>query len=185
MIAIAPRELTPADLLAMPESERFELVDGELVEKAVSALSSFVEGSVYFKLRSFCDAHGTAVVFPSSNGIQCFPGQPNKVRRPDVAVFKKERFTSEHFGEGFVSIAPDLAVEVISPNDEASEVNKKVEEYLAAGVALVWVIDPVNEIAYVHRKDGSVAKLHRVDTLDGEDLLPGFQCKLVDVLATA
>jgi Uma2 family endonuclease len=118
----------------------------------------------------------------STNGIRCFPDQPLKVRKPDVSVYKKERFTREHLMEGFVSIPPDLAVEVVSSNDEYAEVNEKVEEYLAAGVALVWVIDPENELVYIYRADGSVARLRKHDELSGENVIPGFTCKVAELL---
>lgn len=181
MATVEARVYTPDDLLKMPDANSIELVNGELVEKPVSALSSFVEGRIFAKINDHCEAAKTHLAFPSSNGIRCFPDEPNKVRKPDVSVFKKDRFTLEHFLEGFVTIAPDLAVEVISTNDEAAELNEKIEDYLGAGVPLVWVIDPENEIAFIHRKDGSVTKLHKHDALTGEDVLPGFTCIVGDL----
>ena len=181
MATVQAKTYTPADLLAMPDSSSIELVNGELVEKPVSALSALVEIRLSTKLQNFCDAPKTAVVLSSTNGIQCFPDQPNKVRKPDISVYMNERFTRAHLMEGFVSIAPDLAVEVVSINEEVADLNEKIEEYLAAGAALVWVIDPENEIAIVHRKDGSIAKLHKNDELSGEDILPGFTCKLAEL----
>lgn len=178
MSTVAARKYTPADLLAMPDNKGLELVDGEVVEKPVSALSAYVEVKICRKLDSYCEAKDFGVVLSSTNGIQCFHDAPNKVRRPDVSVYKKERFTREHMLEGWVSIAPDLAVEVISTNDEAAELNEKVEDYLDAGIPLVWVIDPENEIAMIHRQDGSVAKLHKNDELSGENILPDFTCKI-------
>jgi Uma2 family endonuclease len=77
--------------------------------------------------------------------------------------------------------ATGTALLVISHHDEFGEITEKMEEYLAAGVPLVWVIDPENEIAYVHRKDGSVTKFKRDDELSGEDVLNGFRCKLADL----
>jgi Uma2 family endonuclease len=165
----------------MPDSNNIELVNGELVEKPVSVLSALVEGNIFAKVKNFCDAQQIAVVLPSTNGIQCFSDDPNKVRKPDVSVFKKERFTRERLMEGWLSIAPDLAVEVVSSHDEFAEVTEKVEEYLGAGVPLVWVIDPENELVYIHRKDGSVAKLHKNDDLSGENILPGFTCKVAEL----
>jgi Uma2 family endonuclease len=185
MSMVQTQSFTPADLLAMPDSSGVELVDGNLVEKPVSALSAFVETKILTRLENFCDARKTAVVLSATNGIQCFPDQPNKVRKPDVSVYKKERFTREHLLEGFVSIAPDLAVEVVSTHDEFAEVVEKVEEYLAAGISLVWVIDPQNEIVYIHRKDGSVTKLHKTDVLLGEDVLPEFTCRVAELFPEA
>jgi len=178
MSAIQTRLYTPENLLAMPDNNNVELVNGELVEKPVSALSAFVEVKMSRKLDAFCETHSAGIVLSSTNGIQCFPDKPRKVRRPDVSVYKKGRFTREHLLEGFVSIAPDVAVEVVSTNDEFAELTEKVEEYLAAGVPLIWVIDPENEI---HRKDGSVTKVHKSDKLSGEDVLPGFTCRLGDL----
>jgi Uma2 family endonuclease len=172
---------SPADLLAMPDSNHIELVDGQLVEKPMSVLSALVEANILTQVKQFCDAHKVALVFPSSNGIQCFPGQPNKVRKPDVSVFKKERFTREHLMEGFISIAPDIAVEVVSSHDEYAEIVEKVEEYLSAGVQLIWIIDPVNEVVHIYRADNSVARLRKNDELTGENVLPGFTCKVADL----
>ena len=165
----------------MPDANGIELVDGELVEKPVSVLSAFVEGKMYLKLGNFCEAHKTGIVLTSTNGIQCFPWDARKVRKPDVSFFKRERFTPEHFLEGFLSIAPDLAVEVISSHDEFAEMTEKIEDYLAAGIPLVWIIDPENEIAYIHRIDGSITKLRKNDELDGENIIPGFRCKLAEL----
>jgi Uma2 family endonuclease len=144
-----------------------------------------VEVNISSRLHAFCEAHKFGVVLSSTNGIQCFPDQPRKVRKPDVSVYKKGRFTREHLMEGFVSIAPDLAVEVVSSNDEFAELIEKIEEYLATGVPLIWVIDPENEIAFIHRKDGTVTKLHKSDDLSGEDVLPGFACRLGDLFPDA
>jgi len=181
MATVQARTYTPADLLAMPDSSGVELVDGNLVEKPMSVLSALVEAKILSKLTVFCDGHKMGVVLSATNGIQCFPNEPGKVRKPDVAFVKRERFTQEHLNEGFLSIAPDLAVEVVSTNDEVEDLNEKVEEYLAAGIPLVWIIDPANAIVIIHRKDGSVAKLHRNDELSGEDVLPGFTCKVADL----
>ncbi len=185
MSTVQSRIYTPADLLAMPDANGIELVNGELVEKPVSALSAFVEVKVSRKLDAFCDAHNTGVVLSSTNGIQCFPWDPRKVRKPDVSFFKRERFTADHLLEGFLSIAPDLAVEVISSHDEFAEMMEKIEDYLAAGIPLVWIIDPENELAYIHRIDGTVTKLRKTDELDGENILPGFRCKLAELFPGA
>ncbi len=182
MSIVQTKPITPAELLAMPDSNNLELVGGELVEKPVSVLSALVESKMHVRLGGFCDAHKTGVVLSSTNGIQCFPDEPNKVRKPDISFVKRERFSLEHLREGFLSIAPDLAVEVISSHDEFAEITEKVEEYLAAGVALVWVIDPENRLVYIHRRDGSVTKLRESDELSGENVIPGFACKVAELL---
>jgi Uma2 family endonuclease len=177
----AKREITPAELLARPDAADFELVDGELLERNVSVLSSQVEGIVHNKLFNFSREKDCGEVWPSSNGYQCFPDAPKKVRRPDVSFVRRERFSPEYFREGFLTIHPDLAVEVVSPNDTAYEVDEKVEEYLAAGVSLVWVVNPETRIVEVHRKDRTVTKLYENDELSGEDILPGFHCQVASL----
>jgi Uma2 family endonuclease len=181
MSTVAEKTYTPADLLAMPESAGVELVNGCLVEKPVSVLSTIVEARIIGRVSTYCYAQQLGEVFTSSIGIQCFPDEPKKIRKPDFGFVKRARFTAEHLREGFLSIAPDLTGEVVSTHDEVSELNEKIEEYLGVGVQLVWVIDPLNEIVTVHRADGTVTKLHKNDVLSGENVVPGFQCKVAEL----
>ncbi len=80
--------------------------------------------------------------------------------------------------EGYAELAPDLVVEVLSPGDRAGELLAKVGDFLAAGTRLVWVVDPRRREARVFRPDGSVAVIDQEGELDGEDVVPGFTCKL-------
>ena len=89
--------------------------------------------------------------------------------------------TPEVWEQGHVLIYPDLAVEVVSPNDLAYETQEKVEEYLRAEVPLIWVIYPQDHVVLVYRKDGSTARLCDGDELSGEDVVPGFSCRVHDL----
>jgi Uma2 family endonuclease len=80
--------------------------------------------------------------------------------------------------KGHVRIAPDLAVEVVSPRDLAPELDEKLEDYRKAGVRLVWVISPESRTVTIYRGDGSVSRLHEDDVLSGEDVIPGFRCEV-------
>jgi Uma2 family endonuclease len=106
------------------------------------------------------------------------------VRKPDVSLVLRDRLTAEQLEEGFLTIAPDLAIEVVSPNDSAYEVEEKVQEYLSAGVRLVWVVYPPTRTVHIHRADRSTAVLSSGDELNGEDLLPGFTCHTGDLFAS-
>jgi Uma2 family endonuclease len=109
-------------------------------------------------------------------GYQCFPASPEKIRRPDVSFIAKERLSKDLLAHGYIYIAPDLAVEVLSPNDLAYEVDQKVDEYLSAGVRLIWIVNPEKRTVTIHRPSGTVTKLNDQDVVDGEDVLPGFRC---------
>ncbi len=182
MSTIAPkRVVTPADLLAMPDAAFYELVDGELVERNVSALSSRVEGIIFSLLNVHCQAPNAGITWPSSLGCRFYPNDPDKVRRPDVTFVRRDRFSPEYYRDGFLTFRPDLVVEVISPNDNATEVDEKIEEYLAAGIPLVWEVNPQTRLVQAHRKDGSASRLHPSDELTGEDVLPGFHCRVAEL----
>jgi Uma2 family endonuclease len=83
---------------------------------------------------------------------------------------------------GYADVAPDLAVEVLSPDDRAGEVLAKVSDWLRAGCQLVWVIDPDRRVARVYRADGSESLTSGGAALDGEDVLPGFTCRVEDLV---
>jgi Uma2 family endonuclease len=173
---------TPADLLTMPEAERFELVDGNLVERNVGVNSGLVELELASQLLQFCKSHGLGLVWGPSTGIQCFSNR-NTVRKPDAFFVRRERIQSGWGAAGFVPVAPDLAVEVISPGDLASEVDRKVNEYLNVGVRLVWIVHPEAKYVVIRRINGTMAILGEADSLDGEDVVPGFRLPLKSLLS--
>ena len=182
MSTVQTKIYTPEDLLAMPDSCGVELVNGNLVEKPVSVLSGLVVARTSRLLDAYCHSHRLGVVLSSSNGLQCFPNDPDNIRKPSLTFVKRERLSQKHLREDFLTIAPDLAVEVVSAHDQASGLNERVEEYVGAGIPLVWVIDPLNEIIMIHRGDGSTAKLRRHDRLSGEGIVPGFECTVAELL---
>lgn len=185
MHATATQTLTPDDLLAMPDGKGFELVDGELVELNVSTLSSWVGGRTYRVLANHIEAHALGLIWPADNALRCFPGEPGKVRRPDVCFVGRDRSSPDLLAEGFLRVVPDLVVEVISTNDLARDLERKVEEYLDAGVRLVWVVDPDTRTVRIHRGDGSAARLRQDDDLSGEAVVPGFSCRVRDLFPSA
>jgi Uma2 family endonuclease len=176
----------PEDLLTMPDGDRFELVDGQLVERNMSKWSSYVAGTMHHLLRSHNDAHRFGWVYPEGTSYQCFPGAPKQVRRPDVSLIRLERISpDEAMSDGHLRIAPDLAVEVVSPNDLAYEIDEKVDEYEAAGVKLIWIVNPETKAVRVHRDDGTVTVLREKDELNGENVVPGFRCRIADLFLPA
>jgi len=99
---------------------------------------------------------------------------PDTVRAPDVAFVRRERVLAAGRVTGYWSGAPDLVVEVISPNDLYTEVEEKVAECLEHGARLVFVLNPRRRTVAVHRPDRPLRTLTVDDTLDGEDVVPGW-----------
>lgn len=169
---------TPEDLLRMPDHKDYELVDGQLLERHVSIESSRVGTRIAIALGIGAAKTGEATVFAVEMGYQCFPDDRMRIRKPDVSLIRRDRLSDVTEDAGYMPIPADLAVEVISPNDTWYEVSRKVEEYLAAGFKLVWVVDPATRVVTIHRADGTVAKLHESDEITGESALPAFRCRV-------
>jgi Uma2 family endonuclease len=182
MAAVAEKTLlTPDDLLALPDQKRYELVDGELVERHVSVESSWIGCKISRLIGNHVDDHRIGWVFGADNGCQCFKDLPNTVRKPDVTFVSAGRMTWDDFSEGWLQIVPDLAVEVISPNDLADELEVKIQLFHKAGVPLIWVVSPSSRTVRVIRHDGSFAFLGEGDELSGEDIIPGFVCPVSSI----
>ena len=179
MSAIAEARYSAADLLKMSDGDRFELVNGELVEKNMGWESSRIGLRLARFLDAHCDSHQLGWVNGPDAGYRCyeeaFPDDPDRIRKPDVSFIRLERLSPNDRPEGHCEVVPDLVAEVISPNDLYYEVREKTEEYLQTGVRLVWVVDPHTRSVQVHRANGSTEELHELQELDGEDVVPGFR----------
>jgi Uma2 family endonuclease len=105
------------------------------------------------------------------------------MRRPDVSLILAARMTPELFEEGFTSIRPDLAIEVISPKDRVYDLEEKLDDYRDVGVPLIWLIYPRSRRVRVLRPEGPPTELGPDDELTGEEILPGFRCRVADLFA--
>ena len=186
MATVAPDAFrTPDSFLALSGNKGFELVDGNLQELHAGALSGWIGGRLFCLLRGFCDLHKLGWTFPCETGYQCFPDNPNTVRKPDVSFVRFGKLPSEQVPVGWIRVAPDLVAEVVSPNDLVSELEAKVFEYQQAGVRLIWIINPDTHTVRIHRIDGSIDGLREHEMLDGEDVVPGFRYAVRDLFAPA
>jgi Uma2 family endonuclease len=171
---------TPEDLLNLSDAVDYELVDGRLVERRLGNESSVVAGAILTILNVFVRGKRKGFVAGADAGYQCFPGAPDKVRKPDVSYVRAGRMPGDLPPKGFARIAPDLAVEVLAPNDLASEIEEKVSEYLSAGVKLVWVVNPQLKTVRIHRPNGAITGLTATDRISGEDVIEGFECEVAE-----
>ena len=171
--------VSSTDLNRLLEQVDYELVDGKLRTRPLGAKSSWVGGRIYGLLFTFLAKNPLGHLFISDCGYTCFPG--NMLRKPDVSFVRLGRLEGEEIPSGWLAIPPDLAVEVLSPGDVADDMDQKVQEYLKAGVRLVWEVHPTSKTVIVHRAGGTIAALNETDSLDGEDVIPGFSIPLASI----
>lgn len=175
--------ITPEQLAAMPNDKDFELVDGHLVERKLGNKSNWIASELARLLGNHVRAMNLGWVFTSEAGYRLDPSRPNHVRKPDVSFIQFGRLPNEEPAETYDYLAPDLAVESISPNDTVLDLEEKIDEYLKAGVRLVWELNPDLKTVKVYRPDGTFALLRSGDELDGENVVRGFRCKVSELFA--
>jgi Uma2 family endonuclease len=174
--------LTADDLARLPaDGTRRELVKGELRTMPPSGGEHGAVGiNIAVPLGQHVKAHQLGVVLGAETGF-AIARDPDTVRAPDVAFVRKDRIPTSGIPRSFWPGAPDLAVEVVSPGDTVFEVDEKVLEWLEAGTAQVWVINPRRRTVNVYRSPTDVTILSETDALDGGSLLPGFGCSVRDL----
>jgi Uma2 family endonuclease len=173
--------LTADDLLAMPDERDYELVDGELRERNMSAESSWIAGRTFQLLANAAEGKDLGWMFPEGTGFQCFADDPNRVRRPDTSFVTRTRMPGGPPKTGYGRVAPDLAVEVVSPHDTAYEVNEKLSEWLDAGVTEIWIVMPPRRTVTVYRRGRQPVTCEENQELTLEDLIPGFRCNVAEL----
>jgi Uma2 family endonuclease len=183
-MAVEPRLMTAEELLRLPDDGmRHELVRGELRTMSPPGFEHGDVTSVFGgSLWSYVRANALGKVVVGDVGFQ-LTSDPDTVRAPDVALVRRERLENLGTVRGYWSGAPDLAVEVISPNDLYTEVDEKVAEWLEHGTRLVFVVNPRRRTVAVHRPGQPVRILGENDVLDGEDVVPGWTLPVRDLFA--
>jgi Uma2 family endonuclease len=171
------RLYTAAELcqLSQKGNKRYALVRGELVTMAPAGVEHGDRAlGLGARMRIFAEDHDLGVVLAAETGF-LLERNPDTVLAPDAAFVRKERLPAGKLPTGYFPGPPDLAVEVVSPNDKKSEVTDKIESWLHFGTKLVWVLRSSNKTVTAHRPDGTEQVFTDQDELDGEDVLPGFR----------
>ena len=176
---------TADDLLNLSESasdgRTYELVEGKLYEMPPpSSRHGEVTSNIDFLLQTHVRQYRLGRVLAGDPGF-VLGRNPDTVRGPDVAYLSYQRFPANeelpiHYGD----FIPDLAVEVVSPSDTRPYLLQKMEAWLAAGVGVVWIVDPRRRQVAVHSAGRDAVILQPDDTLDGSPVLPGFTCLVGD-----
>ena len=173
--------LTDEQFMALPEDDNlYEYVNGELIVVANSGVEhGYLALTLGYFLTGFVRSHRLGVTCDSSTAFKMKTG--NK-RSPDLAFIAKERLHGlKRLPKGFFEGAPDLAVEIISPNNTFAEIHNKLVEYFENGTRLVWVILPDEESVLVYRQPKPSKLLQVEDSLDGEAVITGFQLPLMEL----
>jgi len=179
-MAVTQQLMTAEELWDMPDipGKQLELVRGELIEVPTpGAIHNVIADVIRHLLRVFVTERRLGIVFGDNTGYVLHRG-PDTMRIPDVSFVAWERVPETGISEGTWLIPPDLAVEVVSPNDHANDVYDKAREYVESGVRLVWVLWPKRRAVSVHARDEKTAELGPDDTLDGGNVLPGFSVRV-------
>lgn len=161
------------------DGRRRELVQGRVVEEPPAG---FGHGRLGVRLAShlhaYVEKHDLGEVVGTDAGFVLFD-EPPTVRAPDIAFVAKDRLDFEP--ERFAPLAPDLAVEILSPSNTVSEIHAKVVDYLDAGTRLVWVVDPASRTITVYRSREEIRLLSGDAEVDGGDVVPGFRLRLEEL----
>src|SRR6266516_1010389 len=171
--------LTAEELLArsIPD-KRVELVRGVLIVREPAGYAhGRVAMNLAVRLATYVESAAAGQVFAAETGFTLARG-PDTVRAPDIAFVRRDRLP-DPVTQGFPDLAPDLVVEVLSPDDRPGEV---LADWLSAGTRLVWTVDLERRVARIYRHDGSETVVTAEGALEGEDVLPGFSCSLVSIL---
>ena len=174
------RLVTAAELEKFPDDDyRYELVEGRVIRMSPTG---YEHGRIVARLLWLLETHLRARRVGSVVTEVGFKlrSNPDTVRAPDVAFVRQARIPTATL-KGFWTGPPDLAIEVLSPDDRAVDLRAKVEEYLSCGVAVVVVIDPDEPNATIHRATVRSVTLRSGDQLDLDDVVEGFRCSLQEV----
>ncbi|MCC7473976.1 MAG: Uma2 family endonuclease [Pirellulales bacterium] len=180
-----PGTATELDALLLDDRQDCicELVDGVLVEKAMSSFESYLAMLLGIMLGAYLEKHDLGILLGEAGQLRILP---RKMRIPDVAFIRWDRFPGGKLPNDRVyRVAPNLAVEILSAGNTPQEMEMKLDEYFEAGAQLVWYIDPTTRSATIYTARDNATTIDTTGTLDGGNVLPGFQVRLGELFDRA
>jgi len=180
MAMVETKFITGEELAAMGDIGPCELVEGRIAHMSPTGEKhGCYEGNFYAALRSFVQVHHLGKVRVGEVGIYT-RRHPDTARAADVLFISNERYARVR-SSSYLDVAPELVVEILSPDDSWSEVTQKLREYFAIGVRLVWVADPRARSVYAYHSLTDVREFTENDDLTGDEVLPGFAVKVASL----
>ncbi|MCW5970294.1 MAG: Uma2 family endonuclease [Blastocatellales bacterium] len=173
--------VTAEDLMAMSSDSHFELVKGEL--RPMSAAGSRhgrIISRIAVPMGAFADKNRLGEIFGAETGF-ILATNPDTVRAPDIAFVRTERLDAVGDIDEYWPGPPDLAVEVISPNDRIYELDEKIDDYIASGVRAVWIVNPKRRTVTVHHPGEAPIVYTEADLIEGGEILPGFSIAVAGI----
>jgi Uma2 family endonuclease len=175
--------LTAEEFFLLPDPDdgsQQELVRGEVVTMPPpGGLHGVTCSKTGRRIGNFVEDNDRGTVACNDTGFITERG-PDSVRGPDISYWAKHRL--KEVPVGYIDIAPDMLVEVLSPSNTSKQIRAKLKEYFAKGVRLVWVIAPEDRTLTIYRTPDEGRVLHDTATVTGDDVLQGFTCRVSDLL---
>jgi Uma2 family endonuclease len=174
------RLMTGEELARRPDLNPCELVNGRVVPMAPAGhIHGAAESRLDVRLALYAEETGSGLVLVGEVGIYT-RRNPDTVRGADIVFISHERYALCG-PTAFLDVAPELVVEILSPEDRPGQVQDKIREYLSAGVDRVWFVNPRRRSVFIYRSSGQVEALEVGDTLRDEEILPGFSLPLAEL----
>lgn len=187
MVSANPQTVTTADqLYALPDDgNRYELIEGVLsMMSPAGSEHGRVAGRIFLRLATHVEQHGLGETYAAETGFQ-IAESPDTVRAPDAAFVSRERLEAIAPTQGYLPLAPDLVVEVVSPNDSFSSIEAKAADWLKAGCQVVLVADPGNVTIHVYESGAKIQLLRSGDRFSAGSICGGWSLDVDDAFGVS
>jgi Uma2 family endonuclease len=183
-MATTEKLLTAEEFELLPDDgKRYELIDGELREKAPTVnWHGEVESNLVIRLGGHAQAHGLGRV-SCGEILYIVRRNPDRVRAADIAFIRQERVPPLEARQHIMEVIPDLVVEILSKSDTIEEISDKIDDWLHAGVQMLWVVDPFRRTVTIYQPGRDPSLLGEHGTLEGDPVVPGFRCPVAEMFA--
>jgi Uma2 family endonuclease len=181
-MATTEKLLTAEEFEQLPnDGKRYELIDGELREMAPTVnWHGEVETNLTTLLHTHSRAHGLGRV-SCGEVLYIVRRNPDRVRAADIAFIRQDRVPPLEARQHILEVIPDFVVEILSKSDTIEEISDKIDDWLEAGVQMLWIVDPFRRTVTIYQPGRDPSLLGEHGTLDGEPVVPGFRCSVAEI----